>query len=143
MENEHPKPPVAGVIYGNICYWIVLVGILVAIVGMIMYFTSDGYFNQEILLDGLWGGEVVEDIWANAAGVEDVPHGHWYLSTSLLSNGDVVAMLGIAICCVAAVVGMWGALVGTVRSRERLYAILALIIAVILTLSAVGIISLE
>lgn len=143
MKNEHPKPPVAGVIYGNICYWIVLVGILVAIVGMVMYFASDGYFDKEILLDGLWGGEVIEGIWADAAGVEDVPHGHWYLSTSLLSNGDVVAMLGIAICCVAAVVGMWGALVGTVRSRERLYAVLALIIAVILTLSAVGIIYLE
>lgn len=140
MEDEHPKSPITGVIYGQICYWIVLVGILVAIVGMIMYFTSDGYFNQEILLDGLWDGKVVDDIWAGAAGV-DIPHGHWYMSLSLLSHGDVVAMLGIAICCFAAVIGMWGALVGAVRSGERLYAVLALIIAVILTLSAVGIVS--
>jgi hypothetical protein len=61
----------------------------------------------------------------------------------LLSNGDVIAMVGVAIICGAAVVGMWGAFVGTVRSRERLYAVLALIIAVILTLSAIGVITLE
>lgn len=136
-----PKPPVAGVIYGSICYWLVMVGILVAVIGMIMYFTSDGYFDQQCLLDKLWDGEEVETIWHSCAGVESVPGGHWYLSA--LSHGDVVAMLGIAIISFAAVVGMWGAFVATARGGDRLYSLFALIAAGILTASAIGVISLE
>ena len=143
MENERPKPPIAGVIYGTICYWIVVVGILVAIVGMSMYFVSGGCLDTEILLDSLWERKVVEEVWAEASCIGEVPEGHWYLNLDLLSHGDVIAMVGVAIICGAAVVGMWGAFVGTVRSRERLYAVLALIIAVILTLSAIGVITLE
>jgi hypothetical protein len=143
MENEHPKPPISGVIYGTICYWIVIVGILVAIVGMSMYFISGGCFDTEILLDSLWEGKVVEEIWAEASCVGHMPEGHWYLNLDLLSHGDVLAMLGIAIVCIAAVVGMWGASVGTIISRERFYTVLALVIAVILTLSVIGVVSLE
>jgi hypothetical protein len=143
MESEHPKPPIAGVIYGTICYWIVVVGLLVAIVGMSMYFVSGGCLDTGILLDSLWEGKVVEDVWAEASCIGELPEGHWYLNLDLLSHGDVIAMVGIAIICGAAVVGMWGAFVGTVRSRERLYAVLALIIAVILTLSAIGVVTLE
>jgi hypothetical protein len=143
MENEHPKPPISGVIYGTICYWIVIVGILVAIVGMSMYFISGGCFDTEILLDSLWEGKVVEEVWAEASCVGHMPEGHWYLNLDLLSHGDVLAMLGIAIICIAAVVGMWGASVGTIISRERFYTVLALVIAVILTLSVIGVVSLE
>jgi hypothetical protein len=38
---------------------------------------------------------------------------------------------------------MWGASVGTIISRERFYTVLALVIAVILTLSVIGVVSLE
>ena len=141
MEEEHPKPPIAGVIYGRICYWIVIIGIIVSVVGMIMYFASDGYVNEEKLLDSLWAGDEVEDVWKNAAGVEETPHGHWYFS--YLEHGDVIAMLGIAICCVAAVIGMWGALIGAIRSGERVYTVFAAIVAAILTLSAIGVLRLE
>jgi hypothetical protein len=148
MENEvisekesAPKPPIAGIIYGRTCYWIVMIGIIVAMTGMIMYFTSDGYFNEACLLDNLWEGKDVETIWEECAGVTSMPQGHWYLG--LLSYGDVIAMLGIAIISLAAVVGMWGAFIGTVRSGERMFAVFALIIAVILTLSAIGVLKLE
>jgi hypothetical protein len=136
-----PKPPAAGVIYGEICYWLVMVGIVIAIVGMIMYFVSDGNMDKQCLLDGLWDGHEVETIWETCTEEGHVPEGHWYLSA--LSKGDVVAMLGIAITGFAAVVGMWGALVGTVRSGERLYSLFAVIVAVILTASAVGVVSIH
>jgi hypothetical protein len=158
MKDEHPKPPIAGVIYGRIAYSVVMLGILIAIVGMVMYFVSDGYIEQDCLLDSLWDGEKAEAIWegnctagdhsTGDAGTEGdsaepaiKPNGHFYLS--MLSYGDGIAMLGIAICCFAAVAGMWGAFIGTIRSGERIYVLFALIIAVILTLSAIGIIQLE
>jgi hypothetical protein len=155
-----PKPPLAGVIYGRICYWVVMLGILVAVVGMIMYFVSDGYVDKDCLLDALWDGEEVESIWGNCTAAEEgaeghgleavsgssehseaVPEGHWYLK--VLDKGDGVAMMGIAITAFAAVIGMWGAVWGTWRSGERLFLLFAFIVAVILTLSAIGVISLE
>ena len=139
--QEAPKPPLAGVIYGRICYWIVMLGILVAVVGMIIYFASDGYMDKAQFLDLLWDGEEAAVIWETASIDGEVPEGHWFLSA--LSHGDVIAMLGIAICCLAAVVGMWGALVGTVRSGERMYALFALIVACILTASAMGLLKIH
>lgn len=139
--DSAPKPPLAGVIYGRICYLVVMLGILVAVAGMIMYFTSDGYVDKDCLLDALWEGEEVEAIWASCAHAEEVPEGHWYLK--VLGKGDGLAMLGIAITAFAAVIGMWGAVWGTWRSGERLYLLFAFIVAVILTASAIGIISLE
>ncbi len=139
--QEAPKPPLAGVIYGRICYWIVMLGILVAVVGMIIYFASDGHMDKAQFLDLLWDGEEAEVIWETASIDGEVPEGHWFLSA--LSHGDVIAMLGIAICCLAAVIGMWGALVGTVRSGERMYALFALIVSCILTASAMGVLKIH
>ena len=61
----------------------------------------------------------------------------------MLSKPDAIAMLGIAIGCLAAMFGMWGAFFQMLRRGRKLYLIFALVIAVILTLSALGIISLE
>ena len=136
-----PKPPEAGVIYGRICYWIVLIGIVVSVIGMIMYFTSDGCVDRETLWQGIWSGDEKEVLWENNCTGEDVPHGHWYFGQ--LGEGDGLAMLGIAICSVAAVFGMWGAFIGMVRSKEKVYSVFALIVAVILTCGALGVISIH
>jgi len=140
MNNESiPKPPLAGVLYGRICYWIVLIGIFISIIGMIIYFTSDGCIDRETLWQGIWSGADKETLWQNNCTGEDVPHGHWYFGQ--LGDGDALAMLGVAVCSVAAVIGMWAAFGATVREKERVYSIFALIVAVILTLGAIGIIS--
>lgn len=73
--QEAPKPPVAGVIYGKICYWIVMLGILVAVIGMIMYFASDGHMDKAQFLDLLWDGEEAEVIWETATIDGEVPGG--------------------------------------------------------------------
>jgi len=138
-KEEAPKPPLAGIIYGEIAYWILMIGMIVAVVGSAIYIYSDGYVNATCLLNNLWQGADINTIWNNCAGVNEVPHGHWYLG--MLHQADALAMLGIAIGSLAAVFGMWGAFIGMVRSREKLYLIFALIIAIILTLSALGVIT--
>ena len=140
-KDKAPKPPTAGIIYGEITYWLLIVGTIVAIVGIAIYMMSGGYVNQTCLLNHLWGGADVSTIWKECAGAVKLPEGHWYLG--MLSQGDGIAMLGIAISCLAAVFGIWGAFIGLLRSRERVYIILALMIAVILTLSALGVITLK
>lgn len=141
IPQDAPQPPLAGIVYGEIAYWVLLIGMVIAIVGLGIYLVSDGYVKQDCLLDKLWDGETAETIWQSCAGVEETPHGHWYLDK--LSKADALAMGGIALGCLAAVVGMWGASLAMFRSREKLYVLFALIIAVVLTLSALGIIALE
>jgi len=143
MEKEKaPEVPVTGIIYGEIAYRVALLGILISIVGIVIYMISNGYLDRTCSLDQLWGGASVDTIWRECAGVK-TPEGHWYLSLSMLSHGDAVAMLGIAVTSSAAVFGMWGGLVGMVRSKGGMYIAFALIVAIILTLAAAGLIVIQ
>ena len=139
-QDKAPRPPREGIIYGEIAYWTLLLGVMIAVVGSAIYMTTQGYVDKSCLLGHLWQGADIHTIWGECAGVSEPPHGHWYLG--MLSKPDGIAMLGIAISCLAAVFGMWGAVFQMVRSKGRLYLILALIIAVIITFSALGILSL-
>ena len=141
MEREKaPKPPIGGIIYGELAYWLVLLGVVVAVVGLIIYMVTDGFVNKEAMLGSLWDGADVDTVWEQSSSVNEAPQGHWYLR---FLSGDAVAMAGIAIASLAAVIGMWGALFGMVRSKAGIFIVFTLIVAVILTLSALGIISLE
>ena len=139
-KDKAPKPPIAGIIYGEITYWVLLLGVIIAIVGIAIYMATDGFVNKEALLDNLWQGADVDAIWEKSSSVNEAPQRHWYLR---FLSGDAIAMVGIAVASLAAVFGMWGALVGQVRSKAGIYIIFTLIVAVILTLSALGVISLE
>lgn len=141
IPQDAPQPPLAGIVYGEIAYWVLLVGVLIAVIGIGIYLVSDGYVKQDCLLDKLWDGETAETIWQGCAGLEETPEGHWYLDK--LSKADALAMGGIALGCLSAVVGMWGASIAMFRSKEKLYVAFALVIAMVLTLSALGIIALE
>ena len=139
--DKVPKPPIAGIIYGEFAYWLVIAGLIVAVTGMVIYFATEGFVNKEALLESLWEGADSQTIWEEHSADRQEPHGHWYLSR--LAHGDAIAMLGIAIACFSAVIGMWGVFVGMLRSRDKIYIVFALVIAVILTLSALGILTLE
>jgi hypothetical protein len=139
--DEAPKPPVAGIIYGDVAYWLAISGMVIAIIGSVMYLVSGGYFNESSLLADLWRGDAVQTIWKECVGVNSVPHGAWYLGR--LAQGDCLAMLGIAVACAAGVIGMWGAVFGLLRSKGGIYIVFALVVAVILTLSALGIVSIQ
>ena len=142
MHNEMdkaPKPPVAAIIYGEITYRIAIIGLVIALVGIVIYLAFGGYLDKAVITRDIWRGDTVGTIWKDSAGVTAVPGGGWYLGR--LAKGDCLAMLGIVVACAAAIVGMWGAAFGLLRSKEGIYIIFAIIIAVILTLSASGIIT--
>jgi hypothetical protein len=142
MEKEKiPQPPREGIVYGEIAYWVLLVGVFIAVIGLLIYMMTPGYVDKKILLDNLWQGAKCNTIWEVAGGVSQPPA--WYDSLGMLAKGDMLAVLGIAIACLAAMLGMWGATVQLVRSRVKLYIIFAFIIAVVLTLSASGLITIS
>ena len=140
-EQNVQKPLLSGLVYGEFAYWIALAGLLIALVGIVMYlFGANQFFDPNIIMQGLFEGKDASTIWKEATGGE-VIYGHWYLEK--LASSDGIAMLGIGVCCFAGVVGAWGAVVSMIVNKEKPYIFLyfALIIAVILILSAVGVIS--
>jgi len=147
-DNTVYRVPAAGVVYGQITFWLVLLGMVIALVGSVLCLASNGSHNSPSLFEYLWKGDDINVIWQTCIGFDGPPHGHWYLG--VLPGADGVAMLGIAISCMAAVLGMWGASAAMLRNRDRvqvllskLYFVFALAVAVILSLSALGIIALE
>jgi hypothetical protein len=141
-ELRVPKPLLAGVIYGEVVYWFMLTSIIIAVTGLAIYIGSGGgYFNSANLLTYLWQGSDCLTIWKEV-GNTGQPLA-WYSCLGMLAKGDMLAVLGLVLTGFAAVVGMWGAFLGMLRSGSRLYALFAFVIAAVLSLSAMGILKLH
>ncbi len=142
-KNTAPVQPREGAVYGTIVYWLLIVGVLTAIIGSGLYLASGSAscLDKSALLDYLWRGSKCETIW-KGLGAVNLPLS-WGSSLGMLSNGDMIAMLGIDITAVAAVLGMWGAAIMMMRRKGRLHMVFAVVIAVVLTLSVLGVVQLE
>lgn len=134
-ENVEDKPvaPRAGVVYGDMIYWITVVATVVVIIGSIVTIvTTNNYIDPNYLLSAIWQGKNVEDIWVGAVGAQ--PDGHWYLSHLFTGNGLTTA--GIALGVFSVIPGIIAAAYVLFKEKERLYGSLA-VLAAIITLAAV------
>jgi hypothetical protein len=139
--EHHGGPPFHGIVYGNIVHSVCLAGMVVAIIGTMLCVVGVSCFAEnELVLRALWSGKTSAEIWTVATG--QPVQGHWYLGK--LGTSDGIAMLGMAICCTAAVFGIWGAclamLIGR-RKERKLFLILTVIVGTILILSLLGVVS--
>jgi hypothetical protein len=124
----------AGIVYGEIVFWIMIASMVIAVIGLVIYLGSGGYFNSANLLNHLWQGCDCHTIWKEVGNVsQPLP---WYSCLGMLSKGDMLAVLGLVVTGSAAVFGMWGTFLGMLRGKTSIYTIFALIIALVLTLSA-------
>ena len=149
MEHNEQKiePPVSGIIYGECAFWFTLAGVIIALVGVGWYLTGGkNTIDPDLFLARLWAGDTPQEIWEKSG--TTILYGHWYLKH--LNRSDALALLGISIVCLGAVAGMWGAFIGMLISKKEkergmytLYVTLVVIMAVLLTLSAAGIISIH
>jgi hypothetical protein len=139
-KNSFPEPPREGIVYGDITSYLLYIGVIIAFIGLIIYLVSPGDLDKALLLHYLWQGSDTNTVWQDVGGISQPPT--WYSCLGKLSKGDMLAMLGISISCFGAVLGMWGVVIQMVRNRRKLYLAFALIIAVVLTLSALGLVNL-
>ncbi len=148
QETEISPPGLPGIYYGRVTYWFAVAGVLIGITGLGWYLSGGNHIlSPEVFIRELWKGSSPEEIWEHAAGMK-MKTGHWYYA--FLDRSDGLAFFGIIVCCLAAVFGMWAAFAGLLKCPEqrrrgmyKLYVILVVIMAVMLTLSALGVISAE
>ena len=134
MKVDRPKPPLAALIYGEIVYWGVLLGSVIAIVGSVLAFLGDNFVPVSYWLSAIWKGESVAQTWGAATG--SLPMGHWYLSH--LTTGDSLTALGLSLGVFAVVPAIFLSAAVLFKEGERLYGALALAGGVVVMMGVLG-----
>ncbi|WP_455202235.1 hypothetical protein [Kaarinaea lacus] len=136
-EGHHDKPlaPIAGIVYGDLVYWITIAATFMVLAGSIITFvTTNNYIDPSYMLSAIWEGKTVEEIWQGATGAQ--PDGHWYLPHLTTGNGMTAG--GIALGVFSVIPAIIASAIVLFRQKERLFGVLAVIAAVITTLAIAG-----
>ena len=134
MKGERPKPPLAALIYGEIVYWGVLLGSVIAIIGSVLAFLGDNFVPVSYWLSSVWKGESVAQIWEGATG--SLPMGHWYLPH--LTTGDALTALGLSLGVFAVVPALFLSAAILLKEGEKLYGTLALVGGLVVLMGVLG-----
>jgi hypothetical protein len=133
--DDRPVVPIAGIVYGDIIYWVTIVATVVVLIGSVMTFvTMDNYMDATYLLSSIWQGKNVEQIWVGAVGAQ--PNSHWYLAQ--LNTGSGLTEAGIALGVASVIPAIIGSAYILLRERQRLFGGLAIVAAIITTAAVVG-----
>ena len=136
MIVEKPKPPIAGIIYGEIVYWGVLLGSLIVIVGSMLAFFGDNFVPVSYWISSIWKGETVLQTWQGATGA--LPNGHWYLSH--LTTGDGLSAFGISLGVFSVVPALFLSGAALFKEKEWLYGSLAMIGCIVVVIAVLGLV---
>jgi hypothetical protein len=134
MKEDRPKPPLAGLIYGEIVYWGVLAGSLIVIVGSVLAFLGDNFVPVSYWVSSIWKGETVYQTWKGATGA--LPNGHWYLSH--LTTGDGLSALGISLGVFSVVPALFLSAAALFKEKEWLYGALAMVGGIVVVIGVLG-----
>ncbi|MFC1886152.1 hypothetical protein ACFLZM_03750 [Thermodesulfobacteriota bacterium] len=138
VTGEKPKPPFAGIVYGEIIYWGVWVGSLIVMIGSILAFlTEANYINPSYCISSIWQGMTSDKIWEGAIG--SLPQNFWYLSH--LKTGDGLVAFGLSLGVFSVIPALIGAAIVLIKQKEIFFAWLAVIAALIVFVSMAGLIS--
>jgi hypothetical protein len=137
MPGDKLKAPIAGLVYGQIVYWGVMLGSLIVIVGSIISFTtSDNFVSVSYWLSTVWKGDSPSQIWQGITG--SLPMGHWYFSH--LTTGDGLTALGISLSVFSVVPALLLSSIVLFKEGDKLYGALTLICGVIVLTGVLGLI---
>jgi hypothetical protein len=140
MPGEKLKVPFAGLVYGEIVYWGVMLGSLLVIVGSILAFiTRDNFVPVSYWLSSVWKGESASQLWQGITG--SLPVGHWYFSH--LTTGDGLTALGISMAVFSVVPALFLSSAVLFKEGDRLYGSLALVCGVVVLSGVLGLIPID
>jgi len=137
---ENPRIQQSQVIFGDIVYWLTITAAIICMIGPVMAFASmDGnILNPHYLFANIWSGMGPEAIMETAGEVD--AGGHYWVNN--LAAGDGFTQLGLVIGCSVAIPAMLAAaIVYVFKERSLGWALGALWIVGLVTISVLGIIS--
>ena len=133
-EPAREKAKTEDLTYGEIVYWLTLVGSAVVLLGSLLSFvTQSNFASPSYWISKVWEGSSTEEIWE---GVGGTPNGHWYLSH--LATGDGLQALGISVAVISIVIGLIISAIILFKRKSRLFGGFALISALIIVISVLG-----
>lgn len=139
MHDNRPEIPVAGIIYGEIVYWLTILGSVIAIVGATTaMFSANNYLDPSQVFSAIWDGQTTVEIWEGTVGA--VPRGHWYLPR--LAAGDGLAMFGLALGVFSVIPALIASAIALIKKKQLLFGTLALVAAILCVTSCLGLIEL-
>lgn len=136
---ESPKIKRSQIVFGDIVYWLTIAAAIICMVGPVLAFASmDGnVINPHHLFANMWAGMEPETIWETAGEVETGAH---YLVGNLAADG--FTQLGLVLGCSVAIPAMLAAaIVYASKERSLGWALSALWIVGLVTISVLGIVS--
>lgn len=137
MQGNKLKAPLAGLVYGQIVYWGVMLGALIVMIGSIVSFiTRDNFVPVSYWLSEVWKGDSPSQIWQGISGA--LPMGHWYFSH--LTTGDGLTALGISLSVFSVVPALFISSAVLFKEGDKLYGTLTLICGVIVLTGVLGLI---
>lgn len=139
-EEEIPKPPLSGIVYGELIYWIVLAGTAVVILGSVLAFITESNFaDVSYWISSIWDGKETSEIWEGTSR-GSLPRNHWYLSH--LTTGDGLTAFGISLGVFSVIMALFGTSIVLYRGQNKLYGSLAVIAALIVIIAMLQLIPL-
>ncbi len=137
MTNSRPEIPLSGIIYGEIVYWLTILGSIIATIGAtIAMFGADNYLDPSYVFSAIWEGQTTVAIWEGTVG--SIPGNHWYLRH--VGAGDALAMFGLALGVFSVIPGLIASAVAMFKKNQILFGSLALVAAVLCITSCLGLI---
>ena len=137
--EERPTFGRAQIVYGQIVYWVTILACLICMVGPVISMASvdNNIANPHYLFASIFAGDDAETVWNKAGG--GFPGGHFWAKN--LTKGDGFTQFGLALGCSVALWALIAAAFLYMREKVYLYVVLSLWVALLVFLSASGIVS--
>ena len=101
---------------------------------VLAFITKANFITPSYYITLLWQGGSAKEIWEGATG--HMAQGWWYLSH--LANGDALVAFGISLGVFSIIPALLGFVIVLFKGKNRLYGSLALIAAIIVIISLLG-----
>lgn len=139
--EETPVMPRAQLVYGAIIYWITIVSCIICMIGPVISMASvdNNVMNPYYLFAGIFEGKNAATVWQEVGG--GFPGGHFYFKNFTL--GDGFTQFGLALGCSVALWALLAAAIAYLWEKIYLYVILSLWVALLVAVSAIGIVGMH
>jgi len=137
--EERPKMPRVQLVYGEIIYWSAIVAAILCMIGPViaMAFVDNNVLNPHYVFAAIFDGKNTETIWQEVGG--GFPGGHFWFKN--FTMGDGFTQFGLALGCACALWGLIAVAIAYLRDKVYIYVCLSLWVALLIFLSASGIVS--